>query len=192
MAELSLKRSYAPDIKETKHMKNKFNVGDFVKVNIEEAFRWYTYIAPPDTEFGFVVGYSGPNPLVRFEGWRGGHNGNGLVDHRFSLTGDDCWFVAETSCTLVKETMKLTPTVAPAPKRLPKFARGTQLYLLLQHLSSGRTLTRITADHLYRVASLTKRIAELRAAGYDIVSTRKLDFTGRIYVEYSMRTQKAA
>lgn len=174
-------------------MDKKFNIGDSVKVNIEKAFRDYYGITPPDTKFGLVVSYSGPNPLIRFKDWTGGHNGNGLVN-KVSMNGHDCWFITEANCTLEMEptVKKLTPTVAPTPKRLPKFARGTQLYLLLQHLSSGRTLTRITADHLYRVASLTKRIAELRAAGYDIVSTRKLDFTGRVYVEYSMRTQKAA
>lgn len=170
-------------------MAKKFNIGDTVKVNIANAFRGYDGIVRPATEFGTVVGYGGPTPLIRFENCTSGHNGDGVVKN-VTKNGHYCWFITEDNCTLATEptVKKLTPTVAPKPT----FARGTQLYMLLQHLSSGRTLTRITADHLYRVASLTKRIAELRAAGYDIVSTRKLDFTGRTYVEYSMRTKKAA
>lgn len=170
-------------------MHKKFIIGDTVKVDLDEAFKHYAAVKPPYTNIGEVVGYNAGDALVRFDDWEDGHGGHRLVTG-VSRNGRDCWFITEANLTLVQKApeMKLTPTVAPKPK----FRRGTQLYMLLQHLSSGRTLTRITADHLYRVASLTKRIAELRAAGYDIVSIRKLDFTGRTYVEYSMRPKKAA
>lgn len=78
------------------------------------------------------------------------------------------------------------PTEAP----LPALSGKSQNALIIQHLAAGKTLTRITADHLYRVASLTRRIRDLRDAGYPIVSTWKKDLTGRPYVEYSLKTMK--
>lgn len=125
--------------------------------------------------------------LVRFDNWDGGHGD----DDRNWWARPKYLVNITTSETKEPEQMKL-PLEAPKTTTKKTFRKGTQLYMLLQHLASGRTLTRITADHLYRVASLTKRISELRDAGYDITSVRKLDYTGRPYVEYSMRTRKAA
>ena len=63
-----------------------------------------------------------------------------------------------------------------------------QTELLLKHLLSGRPITRISADHLYRIAALPRRIADLEARGHKINRTRKVDATGRSYIEYSLRT----
>lgn len=63
---------------------------------------------------------------------------------------------------------------------------GTQTYMLLQHLTAGKSITRIEADHLYRVAALPRRIADLREAGHNIVAFTKKDLTGRSYVEYRL------
>jgi len=65
----------------------------------------------------------------------------------------------------------------------------SQTEMLLAHLLSGRSITRISADHLYRIAALPRRIADLEARGHKIVRTRKVDATGRFYVEYSLVTR---
>jgi len=65
----------------------------------------------------------------------------------------------------------------------------TQNDLLLGHLISGRPITRISADHLYRIAALPRRIADLEARGHKISRTRKVDATGRFYVEYALITR---
>jgi hypothetical protein len=73
-----------------------------------------------------------------------------------------------------------------APREIAPFKPGTQNRMLLDHLLSGRTITRIQADHLYRIASLTRRIRDLKDAGHKIISFTKIDPTGRQYVEYSL------
>lgn len=78
-------------------------------------------------------------------------------------------------------------TLTAATKPSKTFARDTQNAKLLTHLASGKAITRITADHLYRIAALPRRIADLREAGHKIVATRKMDATGRPYVEYTLR-----
>lgn len=67
------------------------------------------------------------------------------------------------------------------------FQPASQNGMLLAHLLEGRTITRIQADHLYRIASLTRRIRDLRDAGHKIVATVKIDPTGRSYTEYALR-----
>lgn len=75
---------------------------------------------------------------------------------------------------------------AKAPKR-PVFKPGSQNGMLLSHLLEGMTITRIQADHLYRIASLTRRIKDLKEAGHKIVAKVKVDPTGRAYTEYALR-----
>jgi len=65
----------------------------------------------------------------------------------------------------------------------------TQNELLLAHLLGGRTITRIQADHLYRIAALPRRIADLKEKGHNIVAVDKYDATGRRYTEYSLVTR---
>lgn len=66
---------------------------------------------------------------------------------------------------------------------------GSQNDMLLKHLTTGKTITRIQADHLYRIASLTRRVCDLKAAGHNITATTKIDPTGRQYVEYALVTR---
>jgi len=65
----------------------------------------------------------------------------------------------------------------------------SQNQLLLDHLLTGKPITRISADHLYRIAALPRRIADLKAQGNNIRATRKIDATGRFYVEYALVTR---
>jgi hypothetical protein len=65
-----------------------------------------------------------------------------------------------------------------------------QEMMVLRHLINEPALTRIQADHLYRVASLTKVISRLRRQGHKITAQWKCDPTGRPYKSYSLYTQK--
>lgn len=80
-----------------------------------------------------------------------------------------------------------TPVIPKSAEKATS-AMPAQTNLVLEHLLSGRTLTRIQADHLYRVASLSRRICDLEERGHKIKRDRKTDLTGRPYVEYSLRT----
>ena len=44
----------------------------------------------------------------------------------------------------------------------------------------------VEANDLYRVRSLTRRIADLREAGHDIVSECRKDHLGQRYTRYSL------
>ncbi len=66
------------------------------------------------------------------------------------------------------------------------FKNGSQNDLLMKHFLSGRSITRIEADHMYRIAALTRRIRDLREAGHNIVSFVKRDPHGNPYTEYSL------
>lgn len=56
--------------------------------------------------------------------------------------------------------------------------------LLKEHLLSGRSITNIEAQALWRCRALPKRINELRASGMKISSERRTDSTGQSYVRY--------
>lgn len=99
--------------------------------------------------------------------------------------GHDCWGLTEEDRGYWELEGQLALISRAKPTKT--FAPHTQCGQILAHLLSGKTLTRITADHLYRVASLTRRIKDLKDAGHKIISTTKVDPTGRPYVEYSMR-----
>lgn len=56
--------------------------------------------------------------------------------------------------------------------------------LLRTHLKSGRTITNVEAQAMWRCRALPKRISELRAEGMNILSERNRDSTGQTYVRY--------
>lgn len=59
-----------------------------------------------------------------------------------------------------------------------------QAQTVLEYLRSGRSLSVMTAVTVLKVNSLTKRISELRQAGYDVASEWAKDhFSGR-YKKY--------
>jgi uncharacterized small protein (DUF1192 family) len=68
----------------------------------------------------------------------------------------------------------------------------SQKNMILAHLYSiddsgkRRGITGMEALGLYRVVSLTSRIAELKGDGYRIISHRKKDTTGKTYVRYRL------
>ncbi len=59
-----------------------------------------------------------------------------------------------------------------------------QRKLVLEYLQSGRTLSNLVAITNLGVGSLTSRIAELRADGFDIKDEWREDFGGKRYKAY--------
>lgn len=61
---------------------------------------------------------------------------------------------------------------------------GTQAHKILEHLKSEGSITGAEAYLIYKARSCTKRISELRKAGYSIKSEWRKDVTGQRYVRY--------
>ena len=59
---------------------------------------------------------------------------------------------------------------------------------ILAHLKQVGSISFVEANDLYRCRSLTRRIADLREAGYDIVSEWRTDTLGQRYTRYSLAT----
>lgn len=67
---------------------------------------------------------------------------------------------------------------------------GTQAYQILNHLQTVGTITGAEAYLMFKSRSTTKRISELRKAGYSITSEWRRDSTGQRYVRYWMDRKK--
>jgi hypothetical protein len=62
----------------------------------------------------------------------------------------------------------------------------SQYQKVLNHLIDVGSISFLEAWTLYSVRSLPRRIADLRANGFEIVSTWKKDNNGQRYVRYSL------
>ena len=62
----------------------------------------------------------------------------------------------------------------------------SQTQKILEHLTKVGSISWVEANDLYRVRSLTRRIADLRQAGHDIVSEWRKDHLGQRYTRYSL------
>jgi hypothetical protein len=59
---------------------------------------------------------------------------------------------------------------------------------VLDHLSSGKTLTQLEAFGVYGIFRLGARVWSLKQDGYKITSRRKVDANGKPYAEYALNT----
>jgi hypothetical protein len=57
---------------------------------------------------------------------------------------------------------------------------------ILAHLRSGRAITPLKARAVYRIESLSSRIAELRSVGYGVVADLMKDEAGKRYASYTL------
>lgn len=64
-----------------------------------------------------------------------------------------------------------------------------QLDLLFDHLITRKTISPMEAYNLYSVRSFHRRMADLRELGVKFKKARKVDNTGRRYVEYQYAGQ---
>lgn len=61
-----------------------------------------------------------------------------------------------------------------------------QAIMLRDYLLTGKSLTNLIAIGNLGIGSATKRISELRAAGYEIKRTWKKDHHGKRYAEWTL------
>lgn len=67
-----------------------------------------------------------------------------------------------------------------------------QAATVLQHLQNHGSLTPAEASTVYRVRSLSRRICDLKDAGYKIHRELKADATGQRYASYTLIVKKLA
>ena len=60
---------------------------------------------------------------------------------------------------------------------------------ILTHLKRAGSISWVEANDLYRVRSLSRRIADLRQQGHLIISEWKRDLLGQKYTRYSLAEQ---
>ena len=60
---------------------------------------------------------------------------------------------------------------------------------ILNHLLDVGSISGVEAQAMYKARSLTKRISELRAQGWDIKAEWNRDHTGQRYVRYWLRSK---
>jgi predicted RNase H-related nuclease YkuK (DUF458 family) len=61
-----------------------------------------------------------------------------------------------------------------------------QAQVVRDHLFKAGSISGLEAHTVHRIRSLSRRISELVAAGYDIQKQQKKDVTGQRYVRYSI------
>jgi hypothetical protein len=70
-------------------------------------------------------------------------------------------------------------------KSMAKTVNGKSMTSLVrEHLVQKGSISGVEAAALYRCRSLTKRISELRAAGFAVLAEWQADRTGQRYVRY--------
>lgn len=64
--------------------------------------------------------------------------------------------------------------------------KTTKIDLLREHLKSGKSITQLEAIGLYSLFRLAARVHELKAKGWNIITTEKRDANGSTYAEYTL------
>lgn len=82
--------------------------------------------------------------------------------------------------------------MSTAKQAAANISMPTNRKLVLDYLQSGRTLSNLVAITNLGVGSLTSRIAELRADGFDIKDEWREDFGKQRYKAYWMDPEDAA
>ena len=63
---------------------------------------------------------------------------------------------------------------------------GSQTSLILAHLARGKTLTPLSALHLFDCLRLGGRIYELKARGWNIKTAQQMLPSGKVVARYSL------
>lgn len=71
-----------------------------------------------------------------------------------------------------------------------EFAGDLKLYpqarKVLAHLLRGKDITRLKAERVYNISNIADSILQLRKAGYEISTERRVDETGHRYASYRL------
>ena len=62
----------------------------------------------------------------------------------------------------------------------------TQVEQLRRHFKHFRTITTYEARSVYRIESLSRRIVDLKAMGFQFDTKLKKDLTGKRYAQYTL------
>jgi hypothetical protein len=68
--------------------------------------------------------------------------------------------------------------------------KTSQNMMIAGHLMRKKSISWVEANDLYRVRSLTRRIADLRGRGWPIISEWKRDALGQRYTRYHLDVPK--
>ena len=82
---------------------------------------------------------------------------------------------------ILAEIEKSKAPVKPAPNSVSGMARQ-----ILDHLKKVGSISAVEAQALYKCRSLSRRICDLKDAGFKVVSELKYDTTGQRYARYSL------
>lgn len=62
-----------------------------------------------------------------------------------------------------------------------------QKFLILEHFLTGRSITQVEAEAVYKIRRLAARIAEMKADGWNIARELRKDLMGQKYARYSLK-----
>lgn len=72
------------------------------------------------------------------------------------------------------------------PHPIPPAHVCPQALTVLKHLKHDGPITGVEAEAVYRIRHLPRRIADLRVAGYRIITEFRKDPTGQRYARYTL------
>lgn len=102
---------------------------------------------------------------------------------------DDLWGDPEYRRMVHDDREVKLPTPRVISKQTPK-TLSPQAHMVLEYLRSGRGLSNLIAINVLGTGSLSSRIAELRALGFDIHGDRREDpVHHRSYKVYKLRSE---
>lgn len=113
--------------------------------------------------------------LVDFGEGFNGHTGNGSTARGKDFPKKTHWYVPMDGLEVIQKSKR------EKKKRLTPQSR--QVLEMIQR--TGR-ITGVQAWNVLKVRSLSRRIADLKTAGYNIISTMKTDHLGQRYAEYTL------
>lgn len=168
-----------------------FNAGDIVRVTERAAARTsdgtdklvgLIFEVLDDGYNGVTLDVTAASKKVKgFEGWY------------TEKEGQRGWFVEDRNLELIApaRAFKRVPPVETVTrdKPLPKTALTPQCRQLLDLLEAKGSVTALEAGGVYRIRSLSRRITDLKQAGYKIVRDLTKDTTGQRYARYYLKGQ---
>ena len=165
-----------------------FNKGDIVRVLANSTYQALAGMIFEVTECdekysgNTLVDVTALNKINSNWGWKG----RGLPKGKFG------WFILSNQLELllpaeVHVTPKAKKRSVTRDNPLPKHTLTNQCQQLLTLLEMKGSTTALEASGVYRIRALPRRIADLKEAGYTIVTKLDRDTTGQRYARYYLK-----